>query len=160
MTQWFHSWVYVKKMKTLIQKDTCTPIFIVFPVAKIWKQAKCPSVDDGYKISWHTRDTHTHSGVLRGHKKNFPGGSDRKASACSARELASIPELGRSPGKGMATYSCILAWKIPRTEKPGGLQTIGLQTVRYDWVTNTFTFIKRMRICHLQQYGWTLRVLR
>ena len=50
----------MKKTKTLIQKDTCTPIFIVivFTVAKIWKQAKCPSVDDGYKIS-DTHVTHT-----------------------------------------------------------------------------------------------------
>ena len=31
--------------------------------------------------------------------------------------------------KGMATPSGILAWKIPRSEKPGGLQSMGLQTV-------------------------------
>ena len=30
---------------------------------------------------------------------------------------------------GLATYSSILAWVIPRTEEPGGLQSIGLQTV-------------------------------
>ena len=29
--------------------------------------------------------------------------------------------------KGMATHSSILAWKIPWTEKPGGLQSMGLQ---------------------------------
>ena len=34
--------------------------------------------------------------------------------------------------KGMATYSCILAWRIPWTEEPGGLQPMGLQGVRYD----------------------------
>ena len=32
----------------------------------------------------------------------------------------------------MATHSSILAWKIPWTEEPGGLQPIGLQRVRYD----------------------------
>ena len=32
----------------------------------------------------------------------------------------------------MATYSSILDWKIPGTEKPGGLQTIGLQGVGHD----------------------------
>ena len=32
----------------------------------------------------------------------------------------------------MATHSSILAWKIPRTEEPGGLQSIGLQRVRHD----------------------------
>ena len=29
--------------------------------------------------------------------------------------------------KGMATHSCILAWRIPETEEPGGLQSMGLQ---------------------------------
>ena len=35
--------------------------------------------------------------------------------------------------KGMATHSSILAWRIPWTEKPGGLQTIGSQRVRHEW---------------------------
>ena len=34
--------------------------------------------------------------------------------------------------KGMLTHSSILAWRIPRTEEPGGLQTIGLQRVEHD----------------------------
>ena len=34
--------------------------------------------------------------------------------------------------EGMATHSSILAWRIPWTEKPGGLQSMGLQRVRYD----------------------------
>ena len=37
----------------------------------------------------------------------------------------------------MATHSSILSWKIPWTEKPGLLQSIWLQRVRHDWVTNT-----------------------
>ena len=32
---------------------------------------------------------------------------------------------------GMATHSSILAWRIPWTEKPGGLQSMGLQRVRH-----------------------------
>ena len=32
----------------------------------------------------------------------------------------------------MATYSSILAWKIPWTENPGGLQSMGLQRVGHD----------------------------
>ena len=39
--------------------------------------------------------------------------------------------------KGMATHSSILAWRIPRTEEPGGLQSMGLQRVAQNWVTNT-----------------------
>ena len=42
--------------------------------------------------------------------------------------------------KGMATHSSILAWRIPWTEKPGRLQSMGSQRVRQDWATNTFTF--------------------
>ena len=34
--------------------------------------------------------------------------------------------------KGMATLSSILAWKIPWTEEPGGLQSMGSQRVRHD----------------------------
>ena len=34
--------------------------------------------------------------------------------------------------KGMATYSNILAWRIPWTEEPGGLQTMGSERVRHD----------------------------
>ena len=37
--------------------------------------------------------------------------------------------------KEMATYSSILAGKIPWTEKPGGLQSMGLQRVGHDWAT-------------------------
>ena len=39
--------------------------------------------------------------------------------------------------KGMATHSSVLVWRIPWTEKPGGLQSMGSQRVRHDWVTNT-----------------------
>ena len=35
--------------------------------------------------------------------------------------------------KNIATHSSILAWEIPWTEEPGGLQSLGLQRVRYDW---------------------------
>ena len=51
----------------------------------------------------------------------FPGGSVRKESACSTRDLHAIPGLGRSPEKEMATHSSILAWRIPWTEEAGSL---------------------------------------
>ena len=42
-----------------------------------------------------------------------------------------IPSLGRKDPleKGMATHSSILAWRIPRTEEAGGLQSVGLQSL-------------------------------
>ena len=39
------------------------------------------------------------------------------------------------PEKEMATHSRILAWRIPWTEEPGGLQSMGSQRVGHDWVT-------------------------
>ena len=41
--------------------------------------------------------------------------------------------------KEMATHSSILAWKIPWTEEPGGLQSIGSQRVRHNWATKILT---------------------
>ena len=40
--------IYLKKTKTLIRKDICTLMFIaaLFTIAKVWKQPKCPSVDE------------------------------------------------------------------------------------------------------------------
>ena len=37
--------------------------------------------------------------------------------------------------KEMATHSSILAWEVPRTEEPGGLQSMGLQRVRHNLAT-------------------------
>ena len=39
----------------------------------------------------------------------------------------------RSPGESMATHPSILAWRIPRTEKAGGLQSIRSQRVGHNW---------------------------
>ena len=43
--------------------------------------------------------------------------------------------------KGMVTHSSIVAWEIPWTEEPGGLQSMGSQRAGQDWVTNTFTYV-------------------
>ena len=43
-------------------------------------------------------------------------------------------------------YSSTLAWKIPWTEKPGGLQTMGWQRVRHNWVTLHFHFVLCFKI--------------
>ena len=40
--------------------------------------------------------------------------------------------------KDMATHSSTLAWRIPWKEEPGRLQSMGLQRVRHDWVTNYY----------------------
>ena len=58
----------------------------------------------------------------------FPGGSDGKVSACNTGYPGSIPGSGRSLGEGNGNplqYSCLE--KIPWTEEPGGLQSMGSQ---------------------------------
>ena len=49
----------------------------------------------------------------------------------------------------MATYSSILAWGVQWTEKPGGLQSMGLQRVRHDWATDTFTSLLKQSRSYL-----------
>ena len=44
--------------------------------------------------------------------------------------------------KGMATHTSILAWRFPWTEEPSGLQSMGLQRVGHNWVTNTFFLLE------------------
>ena len=94
--------------------------------------------------------THASTPVFLG----FPCGSAGKESTCNAGDLSLIPGLGRSPGKGKGyplqysglensmdyivhetiqfgegngTQSSTLAWKIPWTEEPGRLQSMGSQ---------------------------------
>ena len=62
----------------------------------------------------------------------FPCGSAGKESACNEENLGSIPGLRISPGGGMAAYSSILAWRIPWTEDPGRLQSMGAQRVGHN----------------------------
>ena len=68
----------------------------------------------------------------------FPGGASGKESACNAGDQEpEDPSLGgKDPlEEAMATHCSILAWISPWTEEPGGIQSMGLQRVRQDWVT-------------------------
>ena len=60
------------------------------------------------------------------------GGSDGKASAYTAGDR--LQSLGQEDPleKEMATHSSVLAWRIPRTEGPGGLQSMGSQRVGHN----------------------------
>ena len=67
--------------------------------------------------------------------KGFLGGARGKQPACQCRRLrgvVSIPGSGRSLEEDSATHPSILAWRIPWTEKPGGLQSTGSRRVRHD----------------------------
>ena len=63
---------------------------------------------------------------------DFRGDSDGKEFACNAGDLGLIPGSGRSSGGGLGN---LLQYPCPenlRTEKPGGLQSIGLQSVGHN----------------------------
>ena len=80
----------------------------------------------------------SHSYIIKAiydHPMVFPGGPDGKEYVCNAGDPCSIPKLGRSPGEGMTTHSSILAWRIPWTEDPGRLQSMGKQRVGHNWET-------------------------
>ena len=57
------------------------------------------------------------------------GWLNSQESACNAGDPDSIPGREDPLEKGMATHSSILAWRIPWTEEPGGLQSMGSQRV-------------------------------
>ena len=93
------------------------------------------------------------------------GGSKGKESACTAGDPGLITGSKKdSLEKGMTALSSILAWRIPWTEEPGGLQSIGSQRVGHEWATFTslylflssikFLFISFFRVC------WPLSPLR
>ena len=72
---------------------------------------------------------------------DLPGGLGRRGASLVAQRIKHLPAMHEiwvgSLGwedpleKEMATYSSILAWNIPGTEEPGGLQSMGSQRVRH-----------------------------
>ena len=65
----------------------------------------------------------------------FPGGASGKEPACQFSRLETqVQSLGWGDPleEGTATHSSILAWRIPWTEEPGGLQSMGSQRVGDD----------------------------
>ena len=62
-----------------------------------------------------------------------------KESTSNVEDLGSIPGSGRSLEKEIVTQSSILAWEIPGTEEPGGLQSLGSKKLRHNLATKTTT---------------------
>ena len=71
--------------------------------------------------------------------RGFPSGPDSKESACSAGDMVQFLGWEDPLEKGMATYTNILAWRIPRTEEPGGLQSMRSRRVGRDRAADTHT---------------------
>ena len=88
-------------------------------------------------LSWLHLSPDLKEGVLLGGVSliSFPGGSVVKNLSANAGEVGSIPGWKDPLGKKTATHSIVLAWRIPWTEEPGGLQSVGSQIVRHDLVS-------------------------
>ena len=58
-----------------------------------------------------------------------------------AMQETQVQSLGQKDPveKGMATHTSILTWRTSWTEEPSELQSMGLQRIRHDWMTTTFT---------------------
>ena len=79
---WKTMWIFLRKLKRKLPYDQIIPLLDMYPKIKqkillMWKDTCSPMFIEG-----------------------FPGGSDGKESSCNARDLGSIPGLGRSPGGG------------------------------------------------------------
>ena len=59
--------------KAIIQKDTCTPMFIavLFTIARSWKQSKCPSTDEWIKKMWYIYTMEYYSAIKRNEIGSF-----------------------------------------------------------------------------------------
>ena len=59
--------------KTIIQKDTCTTMFIaaLLTIARTWKQPKCPSTDEWIKKMWHIYTMEYYSAIKRNETELF-----------------------------------------------------------------------------------------
>ena len=80
----------------------------------------------------------------------FPGGSVVMKPPASTRYVGSIPGWGRSLEVGNGNtleYSC---WEIPWTEEPGGLQSLELQRVIHNWVTEHVPICVYINVCMYQ----------
>ena len=79
----------------------------------------------------------------------FPGGSVVKNPPAGAGDMVQSLVWEDPLEEKMAPYSSILAWEIPWTEEPGGLQYMGLQRIIYDLVTEQQQFYCTSNICNI-----------
>ena len=128
--------IFVREMQ---MKTTCTPTFTAALVttARTWKQARCPQADEWIRKLWYIYTMGCCSGI----KRNACESVLMRASLVAQRlkSLSAVQETWvRSLSqedpleKEMATHSSIRAWRIPWSEEPGRLQSVGSQRVGRD----------------------------
>ena len=113
--------------------DTTFPVIPVSQGIKFLRSTSC--------ITWSKPTPHQGNGDWVGPYFDYGSGSGGNVPAMQETRVWS-PGSKDPLEKGMTTHSSILAWRIPWTEEPGGLQSMGSQRVEHDWAKNTFTFFQ------------------
>ena len=99
------------------------------PISCHWNKGNPLHLDDicrSHKNMWRWTQTSPCQLFLQGHRAIFT-------------TLPNWTLMPHTLDSEMATQFSILAWRIPRTEKPGRLQSTRLQSIGHDWATNTST---------------------
>ena len=126
---------------------------------------KLPDVQARFRKGRGTRDQIANINWIiekaRQFKKNiyfcficFPGCSDGKASACNVGDPGSISGLGRSPGEGNGNPLQYPRLKMPWTEEPDRLHSMGSQRVRHNWATSLFFYVSFFCSHHFMANRW------
>ena len=94
------------------------------------------------------------------HNTGFPSGSAVKNLPAMQETWVQSPGWEETLEKEMATHSSTLAWRIPWTEEPSGLQSIGSQRVRHDGaITLTLTNLTSWGFCFNKRNKTSLSIL-
>ena len=111
-------------------------IAALFIIARTWKQPICPSADEWIRKQWYIYTMECYSAIK---KNTFESVLMRWMklepiiqSEVSQKEKNQYSILRHILEKAMAPYSSTLAWKIPWTEEPSRLQSMGSLRVRHD----------------------------
>jgi hypothetical protein len=75
MIQQSHSWGFPKKYNTGYSRGTCTPMFIavLFTIDKLWKQPRCPTIDEWIKKMWYLYTMEFYSATKKNEILSFSG---------------------------------------------------------------------------------------
>ena len=111
----------------------------------------CVLISGPYKDTSHTELGPSHM-TLFYINLSLLGGSDGKESAAMRKTQVWSLDWEDPLEKEMATHSSILAWEVPWTEEPGGLQSMGSQRAGHDWEINILHYFFKGPISRYRPY--------
>jgi hypothetical protein len=73
--QWVLLGIYPKDCDTGYSRSTCTPMFItvLFTIAKLWKQSRCPTTDEWIKKMWYLYTVEFYAAMKKNKMLSFSG---------------------------------------------------------------------------------------